>query len=141
MAMGSKTSTASLVSAALALAAGAASAQNMAAMARDQVGMPLPVSDAAAQPWTLESGGHSVCVVRLGAQTAGGGVYHADIPAGCGQVLPASVAGWKPVTDGAALVDGQGQILIDFNRWSNSLLVSHRSNGIDVQLRRGASNP
>ena len=41
------------------------------------------------------------------------------------------------MTDGAALVDGQGQVLIDFNRWSNSLLVSHQSSGVDVQLRRG----
>jgi hypothetical protein len=64
-------------------------------------------------------------------------VYRADIPADCGQVLPAGVAGWRPVTDGAALVDGQGQMLIDFNRWSNSLLVSHQASGIDVQLRRG----
>jgi hypothetical protein len=52
-------------------------------------------------------------------------------------VLPAGVVGWKSVTDGAGLVDGQGQVLIDFDRWSNSLLVSHQSNGVDIQLRRG----
>jgi len=136
--MGSKTLTASLFGAALALAAGAACAQDMNAMAREQAGTPLAVSDAAAQGWTLETAGHSVCKVRLGAQAVGNGVYHADVPGDCGQTLPAGVAGWKPVTDGAALVDGQGQILIDFNRWSNSLLVSHRSSGVDIQLRRGS---
>jgi len=135
--MGSKTVTASLIGAALALAAGVAGAQDMNAMARDQVGTPLAVSDAAAQGWTLETGGHTVCKVRLGAQAISKGVYHADVPADCSQTLPAGVAGWKPVTDGAALVDGQGQVLIDFNRWSNSLLVSHQSSGVDVQLRRG----
>ena len=135
--MGSKTVTASLIGAALALAAGVAGAHDMNAMARDQVGTPLAVSDAAAQGWTLETGGHTVCKVRLGAQAISKGVYHADVPADCSQTLPAGVAGWKPVTDGAALVDGQGQVLIDFNRWSNSLLVSHQSSGVDVQLRRG----
>ena len=135
--MGSKTVAACLIGAAIALAAGAAGAQDMNAMARDQVGTPLAVSDAAAQGWTLETAGHSVCKVRLGAQALGNGVYHADVPGDCGQTLPAGVAGWKPVTDGAALVDGQGQVLIDFNRWSNSHLVSHQSSGVDVQLRRG----
>ncbi|HEX4199243.1 MAG TPA: AprI/Inh family metalloprotease inhibitor [Caulobacteraceae bacterium] len=123
--------------AAIALFAGAASAQDMNAMARDQVGTPLAVSDAAAQGWTLETKGHGVCKVRLGAQMVSQGVYRADIPADCGQVLPSGVVGWRPVTDGAALVDGQGQVLIDFNRWSNSLLVSHQSSGVDIQLRRG----
>jgi Protease inhibitor Inh len=126
-----------MLGAALALAGGAASAQDMNAMARDQVGMPLAISDAAAQGWTMETAGHSVCKVMLGAQALSKDLYRVDIPAECGQVLPGGVAGWRPVTDGAALVDGQGQILIDFDRWSNSLLVSHQSNGVDIQLRRG----
>ncbi len=134
--MGSKTLV--MLGAAMALAAGAASAQDMNAMWRDTVGMPLKVNDAAAQGWTLESAGRSVCVVRLGAQPVSKGIYHTDIPADCGQVLPPGVAGWRPVTDGAALVDGQGQILVDFDQWSNSLLVSRRAGGADVQLRRGA---
>lgn len=133
--MGSKTFV--MLGAALTLAAGAAGTQDMNAMARDQVGMPLTIPDASAQGWTLETAGHSVCQVRLGAQPVSKGVYRTDIPADCGQVLPGGVVGWRPVTDGAALVDGQGQILIDFDRWSNSLLVSHRSNGVDIQLRRG----
>jgi len=28
-------------------------------------------------------------------------------------------------------------VLAPFNRWSNSLFVSHRSSGVDVQLMRG----
>jgi hypothetical protein len=27
--------------------------------------------------------------------------------------------------------------VIAFNRWSNSLFVSHRASGADIQLRRG----
>jgi hypothetical protein len=133
---GSKTAFA-CIGLALGFAAGAASAQDMNALARDQVGTPLAVSDASAQGWTLETQGHGVCKVTLGSAMVTKGVYRTDIPADCGQVLPAGVAGWRPVTDGAALVDGQGQVLIDFNRWSNSLLVSHQSSGVDIQLRRG----
>ncbi len=135
--MGSKTIVASMIGAALALAAGAASAQDMNALGRDRVGMPLRPADAAAQGWVLETHGHSICKVTLSSAAVGRGVYRVDVPADCGQALPAGVAGWRPVTDGAALVDGQGQILIDFNRWSNSLLVSHQSSGVDIQLRRG----
>ena len=127
-----------MLGAALALAAGAASAQDMNAMSREQVGTPLAVSDAAAQGWTLETRGHSICKVGLGAAAVAKDVYRVEIPADCGQVLPAGVVGWKSVTDGAGLVDGQGQVLIDFDRWSNSLLVSHQSNGVDIQLRREA---
>jgi hypothetical protein len=136
--MGSKTLLVSAVGSVVALVAGAAGAQDMNALARDQVGTPLATADAAAQGWTLETGGRAVCKIRLTAQPMGHGVFHADVPGQCAQTLPGGVAGWKPVTDGAALVDGQGQILIDFNRWSNSLLVSHRSSGVDIQLRRGS---
>jgi hypothetical protein len=125
------------LAAGLALAAGAAAAQDMNALARDQVGMPLRPADAAAQSWTLETRGQSICTIRLAATVVTKGVYRAEVPPDCGQVLPPGVAGWRPVTDGAALVDGQGQVLIDFDQWSNSLLVSHRSSGIDIQLRRG----
>jgi protease inhibitor Inh len=122
---------------ALTLAAGAVSAQDMNAAAREQVGVPLQPSDAASSPWTLETHGRSMCHVRLGREPVGRGVYRAEVPADCAQALPGGVAGWRPVTDGAALVDSQGQVLIDFNRWSNSLLVAHRGSQADVQLRRG----
>ena len=137
--MNSKTLSAVMLGlgAALALAAGAAAAQDMNALARDQVGTPLAPADAASSGWTLETQGHAICKIRLSAQKADNGLYRAEVPAECSQTLPGAVAGWKPVTDGAALVDGQGQVLIDFNRWSNSLLVSHPSSGVDIQLRRG----
>jgi hypothetical protein len=32
-------------------------------------------------------------------------------------------------------------VLASFNRWSNSLFVSHRSGGVDVQLMRGGPHP
>ena len=35
------------------------------------------------------------------------------------------------------LIDAGGQPLIAFHRWSNSLFVSRRSSGVDIQLRRG----
>jgi hypothetical protein len=39
-----------------------------------------------------------------------------------------------------SLVDSDGQTVLGFSRWSNSLFVSHRSSGVDVQLKRGAPN-
>jgi hypothetical protein len=38
------------------------------------------------------------------------------------------------------LTGADGQVLVGFNRWSDSLLVSHPSSGVDVQLRRGGPN-
>ena len=121
---------------AIGLSAGAVCAQDMNALARDQIGLPLKPADASAQTWTLEDHGRSVCRVGLTAQVVAKGVYGANIPTECAASLPAGVAGWSPVTDGAALVNADGQVLIDFNRWSPSLLISHRSSGGDLQLRR-----
>ncbi len=127
---------------AVGLAAGLAgaplAAQDMNDNARDQVGVPLAPKDAAAQRWTLESNGRNVCQVALTAEASGAGVYRVVVPGDCGGALPGQVAAWKPVTDGAALLDGSGQVLVDFNRWSNSLLVAPRRDGVDLQLRRGA---
>jgi hypothetical protein len=39
---------------------------------------------------------------------------------------------------GRALIGSDGRSLIAFSRWSNSLFVSYRSGGVDIQLRRGA---
>jgi hypothetical protein len=72
----------------------------------------------------------------LRSEAAAKDVYRVVIPAECSPFLPAGVAGWRPVTDGAALIDGQGQVLVDFKRWSPSLLVAHRSSGGALQLRR-----
>jgi hypothetical protein len=91
----------------------------------------------AAGSWTLESQGHSICVLKLGGEKAREGAYKVDAPANCGDALPTGVVGWTPSPHGMNLVDASGQTLIGFGRWSNSLLVSHQSSGDDVQLRRG----
>lgn len=107
--------------------------------ADNQAGVPLAPSDAAG-PWTLESGGHAICVVSLGAEKAGAGGFALKVPATCGDALPTSLAGWAPTADGMSFVGSDGQVLISFNRWSNSLFVSHRASGVDIQLRRGGAN-
>ena len=48
------------------------------------------------------------------------------------------MTGWAPTGDGMALTGSDGHVLIAFSRWSNSLFVSHRASGFDLQLRRGA---
>jgi len=106
-----------------------------AALAADhEAGMPLSPQEAAGG-WTVETGGHAVCMIRLtvnfGAQPNGS----------CGDALPAGVTGWKATSDGMALISADGQVLAPFNRWSNSLFVSHRSSGTDVQLMRGPPDP
>jgi Protease inhibitor Inh len=102
-----------------------------AAMAADhEAGVPLSPAEAAGA-WTVETGGHAICMVQL---TADHGVKVGD---NCGDSLPAGVTGWIATGDGMALTGANGQTLAPFNRWSNSLLVSHRSSGVDVQLMRG----
>jgi hypothetical protein len=85
----------------------------------------------AAGAWTIESGGHSLCTQTLGAD------HSVKAPGDCGGVLPAAPAMWRTTGDGMALTTGDGQTVLGFGRWSNSLFVSHRSSGEDIQLRRG----
>jgi hypothetical protein len=125
-----------LATAIVALSSGGAAAAEPTAPDPD-TGAPLAPKDAAGA-WTLESQGRSICVVKLGAEKTASGSYKVDAPASCGDALPTGLAGWKPAADGMSLVDASGQTLVGFGRWSNSLLVSHRSSGVDVQLRRGA---
>ena len=103
-----------------------------------EAGVPLAPAEAAGV-WTVESGGHSICTVNLSAQKAGPG-YGAKASAACGDTLKGSPAAWTPTPDGMSLVDASGQSLIRFNRWSNSLFVSHTSSGVDIQLRRGGKS-
>ena len=99
------------------------------ALAADhEAGVPLTPSEAAGA-WTVETGGHAICMVRLTAD------HGARIDQNCGDALPAGITGWTTTADGMALT-GAGSP-IPFNRWSNSLFVSHRSSGVDVQLMRG----
>jgi hypothetical protein len=103
-----------------------------AAMAADhEAGVPLSPAEAAGG-WTVETGGHAICMVHLTAD------HGAQVGDNCGDSLPAGVTGWSATPDGMALTGTGGQILAPFNRWSNSLFVSHRSSGVDVQLMRGA---
>ena len=103
-----------------------------AAMAADhEAGVPLSPAEAAGG-WTVETGGHAICMIRLTAD-------HGATPGqACGDALPAGVTGWQATADGMALTGQGGAVLAPFSRWSNSLFVSHRSSGVDVQLMRGA---
>lgn len=100
-----------------------------------EAGVPLTPAEAAGA-WTLESAGRNLCVLTLGKARAGTG-YAVQVPATCHEYIPGAPAAWRATPDGMALVDAGGQTLISFNRWSNSLFVSHRSSGVDVQLKRG----
>jgi hypothetical protein len=105
------------------------------AVAEDhEAGVPLTPAEAAGT-WSLSSGGADLCKVTLkGAKAANAG-FLAEAGS-CSDALPAGVAGWSPTGDGMALTGADGKVLIAFNRWSNSLFVSHRSSGADLQLRR-----
>ncbi|HEY3800831.1 MAG TPA: AprI/Inh family metalloprotease inhibitor [Caulobacteraceae bacterium] len=99
-----------------------------------EAGVPLTPAEAAGT-WTLEAQGHAVCSVRLSAN------HGAQANGDCGGMLPAGVAGWQATSDGMALTDQSGQVLMPFGRWSNSLFVSKKGSGHDVQLQRGAATP
>lgn len=111
-----------------------------AALAADvdhETGVPLSPSEAAGG-WTVEAHGHSVCMIQLSPDQAGSNFYHAQPQGDCGAVLPNGVAGWTPTRGGMALTDQNGQVLLPFDRWSNSLFVARISTGDNVQLMRGS---
>ena len=119
------------------LVGGPVFAQNTPATAeRDQMaGKPLAPSEAAG-PWTLEKDGRSLCVITLGREKSGQG-YHVDAGNSCQGSLPATPAAWEPTDHGMKLVDGQGQTVMTFGRWSDSLLVASQHSEQSLQLRRG----
>jgi hypothetical protein len=125
---------------ALALAATAlpfgAAAQDMAALARDGIGLPLKLRDAVAGPWTLQSGKRTVCVIALSADQVRSGVYGLVIAPDCGSVLPAGIIGWKPVTDGMALVGADTRTLVDFNQWTPKDLAAPQPGAPTLELTR-----
>ena len=104
-----------------------------------EAGVPLTPAEAVGA-WTVESGGRNICVLNLGKDKAPGG-FTAQAPAACGDALPAMIAGWAPAPGGMSFIGADGQVLIGFSRWSNSLFVSHRSSGVDIQLKRGGPTP
>jgi hypothetical protein len=115
-----------IASAALALASGAAALADPPAVAPNQM----------ADSWLLQSQGQTLCTVKLSERHVNGGAYAANIPANCQDSLPAGAVGWSPTADGVGLVGADGVTLIDFHRWSESLFVSHRGSGRDLQLSR-----
>jgi hypothetical protein len=116
---------------ALPLAAGQPAAED------HEAGVPLAPSEAAGA-WTLETQGHSVCVLTLGASKRANGAYPVRLAGDCGDALPAGIAGWAPAPTGMTLLGADGRPAVQFDRWSNSLFVSKRSRGADIQLTRGA---
>ena len=121
---------------ALIIAAGLAglAASGSVAAAQDkpdnEAGVPLAPAEAAGA-WTVASAGKDLCVLTLGA------AHTVKAPATCGDALPSIPTGWQPTRDGMRLVGAGGQPVLAFHRWSNSLFVSHRASGVDIQLRRG----
>lgn len=112
---------------AAALLAGAAAAQD--GTGDNEAGVPLTPAEAAGV-WTVASQGKDLCVLTMGAS------HTVKAPATCNEALTGNPTGWQATKDGMQLVNG-GQPVIAFHRWSNSLFVSHRSSGVDIQLRRG----
>ncbi len=108
--------------------------------ADNEAGVPLQPTEAAGA-WTLESHGQDLCTLTLGTRRQSASGYQVERTAACDAVLPQAVTAWMPTHDGMAFLGPTGATLIAFNRWSNSLFVSHTSSGVDVQLRRGHAGP
>ena len=102
-----------------------------AAFAEDQeAGVPLTPAEAAGA-WTVASQGQDLCTLTLSAGHA------VKAPLSCKEALEGDPTGWQPTKDGMQLTGANGQPMLAFHRWSNSLFVSHRTSGVDLQLRRG----
>jgi len=124
----------------LSLVAISALAATAVVAADHEAGVPLTPAEAAGA-WTVETGGHAICMIQLSAEKSGNAGFGATPGANCGDALPSGIAGWAPTSEGMALTGDDGKVLVPFNRWSNSLFVSHRSSGTDVQLMRGGPSP
>ena len=123
---------------ALGLAMGASAAIGQSAPPSDpQAGAPLEPRDAAG-PWTLSSKGGAICTLTLTNKPDARGIFAAAVPQNCRDAYAMGpVTSWKPTGDGMALTSASGSTVVAFNRWSNSLLVSKRASGADLQLMRG----
>ena len=117
---------------------GLASTSSVAA-ADNEAGVPLTPAEAAGA-WTVETGGRSICVLSQGTRKVSTIGYDVQVPSACGEALPNGAAAWAPASGGMKLVSADGGTVLSFGRWSNSLFVSHRASGVDVQLKRGAPN-
>jgi hypothetical protein len=107
------------------------SAAPLAAYAADnEAGVPLTPAEAAGA-WTVSSEGQDLCTLTLGAS------HSVKSPSSCNDVLSGSPATWQATGDGVQFMGANGKQVMAFHRWSNSLFVSHRRSGEDIQLRRG----
>jgi len=106
------------------------------ALVRNAVGLPMKPQDASAGPWTLRTRVQTLCTVSFSADRGPNGVYGAAIPAECGSVIPPGVVGWKPVSDGLALVGPDATTLLDFNQWTPRDLVARRDGAPYLELVR-----
>jgi hypothetical protein len=95
-----------------------------------EAGVPLTPAEAAGG-WTLSSNGRPVCTVFLSAR------HTVRAGANCEAVLRAEPVAWAPAADGVRLTGPNGQTVMAFDRWSNSLFVSRVGSYADVQMRRG----
>lgn len=121
---------ASLIAAGLAGAGLLAGASLALAQEDHEAGVPLAPAEAAGA-WTVSSGGKDLCTLSMGA------AHTVKASSDCGGLLPIAPTAWQPTSDGMQLTGAGGQQVLAFHRWSNSLFVSHRSSGADIQLRRG----
>ena len=122
----------SLLSLAAPLLAGLSLASATPALAADnEAGVPLTPNEAAGA-WTLSSEGQDLCTLTL---SAGHGVTSQSA---CRSVLSGAPTTWQSTADGVQLMGADGHQIMAFHRWSNSLFVSHRRSGEDLQMRRGA---
>jgi Protease inhibitor Inh len=119
----------SLIAAGLA-SAGLLAGASLAATEDNEAGVPLTPAEAAGA-WTVSSNGQDLCVPTLNAD------HGVKAPRTCSDALPGNPTSWQPTKDGMQLVGSDAQAAVAFHRWSNSLFVSHRSSGVDIQLRRG----
>jgi hypothetical protein len=119
-----------------ALAGAPVLAQDVAANFREGVGLPMRPSDAAAGRWTLSTRHHAVCSMAFSDRPDGRGVYPARIAPECAAELPGGIVGWRPVTDGLALVGPDDAILVDFNQWTPTDLVARRAGAPFLELTR-----
>ena len=110
--------------------AGLLAAASSAAADDNEAGVPLTPAEAAGV-WTVSSNGQDLCTLTLGAE------HTVKAGRSCADALPGNPTAWQPTKDGMELVGANGQGGVAFHRWSNSLFVSHRSSGVDIQLRRG----
>jgi hypothetical protein len=125
------------VLAAVAMAPVAAPAQGITEHWRESVGLPMKPADAAAGPWTLRTGGKTVCTLSFSDHRTAAGVYGVDLSADCASELPPGIVGWKPVTDGLALVGADPEVLlVDFNQWTAKDLVARRRGAPYLELVR-----